>query len=81
MSDDKALHLVLDLREKEEQDALEMWANAKNQVANFQKQIEQLEQFEAIYQNEMEIKSRNTIDMNMYFSYQAFIQRSNKDKN
>ena len=80
MSDDKALHLVLDLREKEEQDALEMWANAKNQVANFQKQIEQLEQFEAIYQNEMEIKSRNTIDMNMYFSYQAFIDKLSKIK-
>ena len=80
MSDDKALHLVLDLREKEEQDALEMWANAKNQVANFQKQIEQLEQFEAIYQNEMEIKSRNAIDMNMYFSYQAFIDKLSKIK-
>ena len=80
MSDDKALYLVLDLREKEEQDALEMWANAKNQVANFQKQIEQLEQFEAIYQNEMEIKSRNTIDMNMYFSYQAFIDKLSKIK-
>ena len=41
---------------------------------------EQLEQFEAIYQNEMEIKSRNTIDMNMYFSYQAFIDKLSKIK-
>ena len=39
MSDDKALHLVLDLREKEEQDALEMWANAKIRWLTFKNKL------------------------------------------
>ena len=45
MSDDKALLLVLDLRKKEEDSALEMWTDAKNAVINFERQIEQLKQF------------------------------------
>ena len=56
MSGDKALLLVLDLRKKEEDSALEMWTDAKNAVINFERQIEQLKQFEKIYENEMKIK-------------------------
>ena len=63
MSDDKALLLVLDLRKKEEDKALELWTDAKNAVINFQKQIEQLVQFEGIYQRELEAKSRQALDM------------------
>ena len=75
MSDDKALLLVLDLRKKEEDKALELWTDAKNAVINFQKQIEQLVQFEGIYQRELEAKSRQALDMQAYLSYQQFIKK------
>ena len=39
---DKALLLVLDLRKKEEDAALQQWTDAQNSVHNFEKQIEQL---------------------------------------
>ena len=76
MSGDKALLLVLDLRKKEEDSALEMWTDAKNAVINFERQIEQLKQFEKIYENEMTVKSKNGMDMNMYISsfYQSLIR-------
>ena len=73
MSGDKALLLVLDLRKKEEDSALEMWTDAKNAVINFERQIEQLKQFEKIYENEMTVKSKNGMDMNMYMSYHLCI--------
>lgn len=75
MSGDKALLLVLDLRKKEEDSALEMWTDAKNAVINFERQIEQLKQFEKIYENEMTVKSKNGMDMNMYMSYQQFLSK------
>ena len=80
MSDDKALLLVLDLRKKEEDSALEMWTDAKNAVINFERQIEQLKQFEKIYENEMTVKSKNGMDMNMYMSYQQFLSKLDKIK-
>ena len=78
MSGDKALLLVLDLRKKEEDSALEMWTDAKNAVINFERQIEQLKQFEKIYENEMTVKSKN--GMNMYMSYQQFLSKLDKIK-
>ncbi|MGN1281016.1 MAG: flagellar export protein FliJ [Succinivibrio sp.] len=75
MSSDKSLLLVFDLRKKEEDKALEMWTEAKNAVASFEQQIEQLKQFEKIYQNEMAGKSRNGMDMSMYFTYQQFLEK------
>ncbi len=75
MSGYKALLLVLDLRKKEEDSALEMWTDAKNAVINFERQIEQLKQFEKIYENEMTVKSKNGMDMNMYMSYQQFLSK------
>lgn len=80
MSGDKALLLVLDLRKKEEDSALEMWTDAKNSVINFERQIEQLKQFEKIYENEMTVKSKNGMDMNMYMSYQQFLSKLDKIK-
>ena len=80
MSGDKALLLVLDLRKKEEDSALEMWTDAKNAVINFERQIEQLKQFEKIYENEMTVKSKNGMDMNMYMSYQQFLSKLDKIK-
>ncbi len=72
---DKALHLVLDLRKKEENDALEMWAQARNAVASFEQQIAQLKQFEQIYLNDMQVKSQNNVDMGTYMSYQQFLSK------
>lgn len=75
MSNDKALFLVLDLRKKDEDKALQMWADAKNAVFNFQKQIEQLIAFEHMYQQELENKSKNSLDMQTYMAYQEFMQK------
>ena len=71
MSGDKALLLVLDLRKKEEDSALEMWTDAKNAVINFERKI---------YENEMTVKSKNGMDMNMYMSYQQFLSKLDKIK-
>ena len=75
MSSDKALLLVLDLRKKDEDKALEMWAQAQNAVVSFQKQIEQLKQFEQIYIQEMNVKSNNGVSMTTFMSYQQFISK------
>lgn len=75
MSSDKALLLVLDLRKKEEDKALEMWTQAQSAVVSFQKQIEQLKQFEQIYIQEMNVKSNNGVSMTTYMSYQQFISK------
>ncbi len=72
---DRALNLVLDLRKKEENDALEMWAQARNAVASFEQQIAQLKQFEQIYLNDMQVKSQNNVDMGTYMSYQQFLSK------
>ena len=72
MSSDKALLLVLDLRKKDEDKALEMWTQAQNAVVSFQKQIEQLKQFEQIYIQEMNVKSNNGVSMTTFMSYQQF---------
>ena len=77
---DKALLLVLDLRKKEEDAALQQWTDAQNSVHNFEKQIEQLISFQKIYADEMEVKARTSMDMNMYFSYQQFIDKLDKIK-
>lgn len=57
-----------------------MWTDAKNAVINFERQIEQLKQFEKIYENEMTVKSKNGMDMNMYMSYQQFLSKLDKIK-
>lgn len=75
MSSDKALLLVLDLRKKDEEKALEMWTQAQNAVVSFQKQIEQLKQFEQIYIQEMNVKSNNGVSMTTFMSYQQFISK------
>lgn len=75
MSSDKALLLVLDLRKKDEDKALEMWTQAQNAVVSFQKQIEQLKQFEQIYIQEMNVKSNNGVSMTTFMSYQQFISK------
>lgn len=79
-SQDKALLLVLDLRKKEEDAALQQWTDAQNSVISFEKQIEQLVSFQHIYADEMEVKASSAMSMNMYFSYQQFIDKLDKIK-
>ena len=64
---DRALNLVLNLRKKEEDEALELWGESKKAVASFEQQIAQM------YVDEMQAKSRNNFDMGSYMTYQQFI--------
>ena len=72
---DKALNLVLDLRKREEDDALELLLEAQNNVASFERQIAQLKEFENIYIEEMKAKSKFQLDMSTYLAYQQFIDK------
>lgn len=72
---DKALNLVLDLRKREEDDALELLLEAQNNVASFERQIAQLKEFENIYIEEMKAKSKFQLDMSTYLAYQQFINK------
>jgi len=75
MSSDKTLLVVLDLRQREEEKALEMLTEAHNSVVAFEQQIAQLKEFETIYVNDMVEKSKNNVDMGTYMSYQQFIAK------
>ena len=70
---DRALNLVLNLRKKEEDEALELWGESKKAVASFEQQIAQIKQFAQMYVDEMQAKSRNNFDMGSYMTYQQFI--------
>ena len=50
-NNDKALLLVLDLREKQEQHALEIYIQAQNKITAFKQQIAQIEQYKESYIN------------------------------
>ncbi|MGN0916457.1 MAG: flagellar export protein FliJ [Succinivibrio sp.] len=78
MSNDRALHTVLELRQRQEDESLRMWTDAKNAVISFEKQIEQLNQFEKIYTEEMQLKSQQGLALNMYSTYQQFIEKLDK---
>ena len=43
MPEDRALHLVLDKRQHDEEKAFEDWVFCRNQVAMFEQQIKQVE--------------------------------------
>lgn len=70
---DRALNLVLNLRKKEEDEALELWGESKKAVASFEQQIAQIKQFAQMYVDEMQAKSQNNFDMGSYMTYQQFI--------
>ncbi len=77
---DKALNLVLDLRKREEDEALELLLEAQNNVASFERQIAQLKEFENIYIEEMKAKSQFQLDMGTYLAYQQFINKLERIK-
>lgn len=75
MADDRALRLVLDQRKKAEDEALEEYVNAQKAVISYQQQLDQLRQFRAIYQGEMQEKTAQGMDMNVFTSYQNFLAK------
>jgi len=70
---DRALNLVLNLRKKEEDEALELWGESKKAVSSFEQQIAQIKQFAQMYVDEMQAKSMHNVDMGSYMTYQQFI--------
>lgn len=75
MPQDRALHLVRDKRKKDEEHSLEDWVFCRNQVANYERQIAQVEDFRRSYIDEMEMQGRNGLTGTKLLAYQAFIEK------
>lgn len=75
MANDRALNLVRDKRQSDEEKALEDWVYVRNQVANYENQIKQVEAFRRSYINDMEIEGRNGVTGTKLLAYQAFIDK------
>lgn len=75
MANDRALNLVRDKRQSDEEKALEDWVYVRNQVANYENQIMQVEAFRRSYINDMEIEGRNGVTGTKLLAYQAFIDK------
>lgn len=75
MANDRALNLVRDKRQSDEEKALEDWVFTRNQVANYENQIKQVEAFRRSYINDMEIEGRNGLTGTKLLAYQAFIDK------
>lgn len=75
MSQDRALSLVRDKRQSDEEKALEDWIYCKNQVANYENQIKQVEAFRQEYIQNMENEGRNGFTGTKLLAYQAFIEK------
>ncbi len=75
MADDRALRLVLDLRQKEEDKAQEEYAKALSAIASFERQIAQLQEFFKTYADELAGSTQQGMDINIYRSYQGFLNK------
>lgn len=75
MAQDRALSLVRDKRQSDEEKALEDWVNCKNQVTNYENQIKQVEEFRLEYIRNMENEGRNGFTGTKLLAYQAFIEK------
>ena len=74
-NNDKALLLVLDLREKQEQNALEIYIQAQNKITAFKQQIAQIEQYKESYINEMQQRGMTGFSAQILLSYQDFLDK------
>lgn len=72
---DRALNLVRDKRERDEQKALEDWVFCRNQVANYEQQILQVEEFRRGYILEMQNEGRQGLTGTKIVAYNAFIEK------
>lgn len=75
MAQDRALNLVRDKRKSDEEKALEDWIYCKNQVANYELQIKQVEDFRLNYIAEMQNEGRKGLTGTKILAYQAFIEK------
>ena len=75
MAADRALSLVKDKRERDEEKALEDWVFCRNQVSNYENQIRQVEEFRMNYISEMQAEGRNGLTGTKILAYQAFIEK------
>lgn len=75
MAQDRALSLVRDKRQSDEEKALEEWTFSKNQVASYEDQIKQVEEFRVSYIRDMETEGRNGFTGTKLLAYQAFIEK------
>ncbi len=75
MADDKSLKMVLELRQREEDEAQEAYAQAQIAVRTFEHQLEQLKRFARMYSDEMAGKTSGGMDINVFRSYQNFLDK------
>ena len=75
MAADRALSLVKDKRQRDEEKALEDWVFCRNQVSNYENQIRQVEEFRMNYISEMQAEGRNGLTGTKILAYQAFIEK------
>ncbi len=75
MAADRALSLVKDKRQRDEEKALEDWVFCRNQVSNYENQIRQVEEFRMNYISEMQAEGRNGLTGTKIWAYQAFIEK------
>lgn len=72
----KALQLVLDLRKREEETALEIYSIAMQQLAFFRDQIEKLKEYRMEYVHELEERGRKEgFRAGTYISFQGFLKK------
>lgn len=75
MAQERALSLVRDKRQSDEEKALEDWVFCKNQVTNYENQIRQVEEFRLEYIRNMENEGRSGFSGTKLLAYQAFIEK------
>ena len=75
MAADRALSLVKDKRQRDEEKALEDWVFCRNQVSNYENQIRQVEEFRMNYISEIQAEGRNGLTGTKILAYQAFIEK------
>lgn len=75
MAADRALTLVLEKRQSDEEKALEDWVFCRNQVTSYEKQIKQVEDFRMSYIAEMQNEGRMGLSGTKILAYQAFIEK------
>lgn len=71
----KTLHLVLDLRQKEEDTARQIYQDAVRQVTLFREQIKRLQDYRVEYVQELETQGRSGFSAATYISYQGFLKK------
>ncbi len=75
MAGDRALSLVRDKRQRDEEKSLEDWVFCRNQVTNYEAQIKQVEEFRLSYIAEMHNEGRQGLTGTKILAYQAFIEK------